>query len=228
MEHEWLVPGVLVPQAAAGTGPQGRMQMRQDSTRALHAYWTTLRGARPMPERDEIEPSAIRALLQDMFILGRDGDPSGRAIWRYRLAGTRVSALAGRDLKGVPFFSWWDSGREGERLATGVANDMMPLVAGIDGEGLDGARHGLELLMLPLAHEGRTGGRVIGGFFPTPALRAKPGTRLGSITLISARTLLPGSNAMRREGDFGVTRADDAVAARTRARFRVIEGGKVS
>jgi hypothetical protein len=202
--------------------------MRQDSTRALHAYWTALKGARPMPERDEVEPSAIRALLQDMFILAREASQPGRAIWRYRLAGTRVSALAGRDLKGAAYFSWWDSGREGERLASGVANDLMPVVAGVDGEAMDGDRHGLELLMLPLAHEGQAGSRIIGGFFPAPALKAKPGTRLSSIRLVSARTLLPGSATERREGDFGVMRAEDAVLPRLKPALRVIEGGRLT
>jgi hypothetical protein len=199
--------------------------MRDESTRALHAYWSGLKGGRVMPERDEIEPSAIRPLLQDLFILGLERDDGGRPAWRYRLAGTRVCALAGGELKGGAFARWWETAREGERLAAGVANDGLPLVAGVDGQGEDGRRYGMELLLLPLGHEGFAGRRVIGGLFGSAALRARPEARIARLRLISARTLLPGASARRRVGDFGMARADDPVGTGAGAHLRLIRGG---
>jgi len=35
----------------------------------LYAYWDALRGARGAPERNDIEPGAIRGVLADTFIL---------------------------------------------------------------------------------------------------------------------------------------------------------------
>ena len=54
---------------------------------------------RPAPERTDIEHSAIAAVLADAFILALDRG-AGTAI---RLAGTRMCALFGREIKGESF-----------------------------------------------------------------------------------------------------------------------------
>jgi hypothetical protein len=79
--------------------------MKQASSRELFGYWTARRGKRPAPERGEIEPSAIRRALGDVFILEferHQGHP-------FRLAGTRVCALFGRELKNQPLLGLWDA-----------------------------------------------------------------------------------------------------------------------
>ena len=78
--------------------------MKQAASRALYAYWHELRGRRPAPERAEIEPGAIRQILGEAFILALD-DAAG---YPFRLAGTRVCALFGRELKGESFLGLWD------------------------------------------------------------------------------------------------------------------------
>jgi hypothetical protein len=80
--------------------------MKQASSRELFGYWTAKRGTRPAPERGEIEPSAIRRALGDVFILEFDRLSSHP----FRLAGTRVCALFGRELKNVPFLDLWEPG----------------------------------------------------------------------------------------------------------------------
>src|SRR5215469_2101579 len=80
-----------------GTGArwQGVATMKHAACRELYAYWDERRGKRPAPERAEIEPGAIRHVLSDALILGLDagtGHP-------FRLAGTRMCALFGRELK---------------------------------------------------------------------------------------------------------------------------------
>src|SRR3979411_214660 len=52
--------------------------------------------ARRAPERGDIEPGAIRNVLGDSFIIAYDPE----ADHPFRLAGTRVCALFGRELKG--------------------------------------------------------------------------------------------------------------------------------
>jgi hypothetical protein len=77
--------------------------MKHASTRELHAYWTARRGTRPAPERNDIEPGAIRRVLADTFMLNFDivgGHP-------FRIAGTRVCAAFGRELKGAAFVDIW-------------------------------------------------------------------------------------------------------------------------
>jgi hypothetical protein len=43
--------------------------MKHPSNRELFDYWNEQRGSRLAPERDEIDPHAIRRVLADMFIL---------------------------------------------------------------------------------------------------------------------------------------------------------------
>ena len=65
----------------------------------LYAYWQERRGNRPAPERADIVPGPIRHLLSDVFILTLDRE----AGHPFRLAGTRLCALFGRELKGERF-----------------------------------------------------------------------------------------------------------------------------
>ena len=77
--------------------------MKHAASRELYAYWEERRGKRPAPERADIEPGAIRHALSDAFILALDGG----AGHPFRLAGTRVCALYGRELKGEAFIGLW-------------------------------------------------------------------------------------------------------------------------
>ena len=79
--------------------------MKHAASRELYAYWQEKRGTRPAPERTEIEPGAIRGVLADAFILALDRG-SGHPI---RLAGTRLCALFGREIKGESFLDLWAS-----------------------------------------------------------------------------------------------------------------------
>ncbi len=43
--------------------------MRFENSKQLYSYWLNLKGDRKAPDRSEIEPSDIRSLLGDTFIL---------------------------------------------------------------------------------------------------------------------------------------------------------------
>ena len=80
-----------------------RINMKQDGSIALFHYWNRLRDGRAAPKRTEIEPADIKSLLADTFILEKD--TRGEAV--FRLAGTRLCAIYGRELKGFSFSSLW-------------------------------------------------------------------------------------------------------------------------
>ena len=63
--------------------------MKHPSSREFFAYWDEKRGGARAPDRSEIEPSAVRELLGDIFVLSYDA-ASGHP---FRVAGTRVCAL---------------------------------------------------------------------------------------------------------------------------------------
>ncbi len=78
--------------------------MRFEKSKQLFSYWLKLKGGRLAPGRAEIEPNDIRALLGDTFILEVNHQAKYIA---YRLAGTRLCAAYGRELKGLGYLVHW-------------------------------------------------------------------------------------------------------------------------
>lgn len=134
--------------------------MKHAATRALFAYWDTCRGDREAPGRAEIEPAAIRHVLGDTFILTLDkaaGHP-------FRLAGTRICALFGGELKDTAFIDLWSDDSVGlvQELVTTAAKEMTGFVAGAQASTADGQALELEVLVLPLRRQRRMPQRLLG------------------------------------------------------------------
>ena len=121
--------------------------MKHPSSRGFFAYWDAKRGDARAPDRSEIEPGAVRELLGDIFVLSYDND----AGYPFRVAGTRVSALLGRDLKDTSFSALFapDSRREIEDIISYVSEEMLAAIAGITATAENGTTAHLELLLLP-------------------------------------------------------------------------------
>ncbi len=159
--------------------------MKHSSNRELFEYWNKQRGRRPAPERAEIEPGAIRRVLADTFILAFDA----RAGHPFRIAGTRVCALFGRELKGASFFDLWAAQSRdsiGDLLAI-VANESVGVVASASGASADNAALDVELLLLPLSHRGRIETRVLGALAPAEVPHWIGASALGGLTLGTLR-----------------------------------------
>ena len=142
--------------------------MKHPTSRLLHGYWDRLRGMRAAPERGEIEPGEIRNLLSDSLIL--EIDPACRAA-TVRLAGTRICALFGRELRGSPLAALWAQPSRGVMpdpwtLVETVSEETVGVVAGLVGTTDRGETIDLELLLLPLRHRGRTQSRMLGSLSP--------------------------------------------------------------
>src|SRR5262249_38909167 len=136
-------------------GGSGRPRSRRADTGAmqrplqtLYAYWNELRAGRLAPERLEIEPARICAILPETFMLEW---PEPRT-FLYRLAGTRLCELLGTELRGTNFFARFEERvrRDLQRRlgpAAGEGAGMLLLVeAGAD----PAQRLELEVLLLPL------------------------------------------------------------------------------
>src|ERR1700683_359022 len=128
--------------------------MKHPSSREFFAYWDDRRGDARAPDRSEIEPDAVRGLLGDIFVLSYDA-ASG---YPFRVAGTRVCALLGCDLKDKSFAALFaaDSRREIEEIIAVVADEMLAAVAGITETSRDGSLAQLELLLLPFNSRAHT------------------------------------------------------------------------
>lgn len=141
--------------------------MKQQGSIALFQYWNRLRNGRQAPRRTEIEPSDIKTLLADTFILEQDtrGEPV------FRLAGTRLCATYGRELKGYSFPLIWAhrDQRMLARLAHSVFHDKAVVAVTFDGATHSGHSNAFEMILLPL--EGGYGSpRSLGAITPV----AKP------------------------------------------------------
>ncbi|MCX7295870.1 MAG: PAS domain-containing protein [Hyphomicrobiales bacterium] len=161
--------------------------MKHSSTRGLFDYWNRQRGARPAPERVDIDPTGIRRELGDVFMLATDFADN----LRFRLAGTRVCALFCREIKGETFASLWEAeSRETiDDLIAAVTHERTGAIAGLTGTAADGDEIDLEMILLPLAHSGHARIRAIGALVPMVPpywLGEKPleTLRLGALRLI--------------------------------------------
>lgn len=126
--------------------------MRHDGTKDLFGYWNRLRGTYPAPRRTDIKPAEISSRLADTFIL-QATDGAGPL---FRLAGTRLCSIYGRELKSEPFLSLWHESDQTltRRMMTSVLDDAAVAVAIFEGISSNGRKHPFELLLLPLAGEG--------------------------------------------------------------------------
>jgi len=193
--------------------------MKQASSRELFSYWVARRGTRVAPERGEIEPSAIRKALGDVFILEFDrvaGHP-------FRLGGTRVCALFGRELKNERFIDLWEAGSRAALadLVDGIADEATGVVASASGRTAEGWTQDLELVLLPLAHRGDTHQRMIGALAPLSVPPWLGSATLGALALGNIRYLDPA-----REAPTAARLVAGNLTAARRATFTVLEGGR--
>jgi hypothetical protein len=138
--------------------------MKLEGTIALFQYWNRLRAGRTAPKRTEIEPADIKSLLADTFILEKD--TRGGAV--FRLAGTRLCASHGRELKGFAFASLWQEKdqRMVHRLAQSAFNAKAVVVLSYRGFSQNGRTAEFELIMLPL-DGGLENPRCLGAAIPS-------------------------------------------------------------
>ncbi len=138
--------------------------MKHVSSALVLDYWQDRRRNRPAPDRADIDPGEIRQALGDTFMLAADFVDE----LRFRLAGTRVCALFGREIKGESFAALWseDSRKQIDELITVVTEEATGAVAGLVGTTADGSVTDVEMLILPLAHAGLARIRAMGVLAP--------------------------------------------------------------
>ena len=201
--------------------------MKHQASRILHAYWDKLRGERVAPERSEIDPVAIREILPDTFICEVDNATDHP----FRLAGTRLCALFGRELKGHGLSTLWRAGPalpaapEAQALVDTVLAEARGLVAGLRARSHSGKELDLELLLLPLRHGGRTHSRLLGCVSPSAPFPWMGLDPIEELSLTSVRVL---RSPVEELDDvvFLPARPTPCTPIERRSRFTVHAGGK--
>ena len=207
--------------------------MRHQATRDLYAHWNAMRGQRTAPDRTDIDPVLLRSALGATFVLEVD---AGRG-YPFCLAGDRVNGLFGTMLKGRSFTALWPDSERGQitALLANVCDEALPVIAGIKAAPAAKPLIGLELLLLPLRHAGKTHSRMLGCLSP-----ATPPDWFGILPiadprLVSMRILKPQFASLHNPSlpVTGMRRAADLVAPAIlpanigqRAHLTVYQGGK--
>jgi hypothetical protein len=144
-------------------GRRTGIDMKNDATIELFMYWNRLRGNRYAPARTEIEPADIRRMLADTFILERDA--RGQSV--FRLAGTRVCAIYGRELKNYSFASLFGPHDLTlvRKLVNSAFDEKIICVIGFEGRSAEGRGCSFEAILLPL-QGGNESARLFGAIIP--------------------------------------------------------------
>lgn len=140
--------------------------------RQAEAYWLALSENGAVPRRSRIDPRAIGNILGHCFILQRIERRSAR----FRLAGDRLTELAGMDLRGTPFSALFGSASRAEsgailhRVFSGpsIAELRLDRPASPQGRLIEA-----RMLLLPLATDAGDVARAL-GVLVTDADRVRP------------------------------------------------------
>ena len=143
--------------------------MRHDKTKEMLDYWMSLfqiAGNGPVPkrpfiwpDRSDVSPHDCPHLLADMFVLERIGSRN-----HYRLAGTHLCNIYGRELKNEPF-SWPYDGvdeRTVDNWTNNIGGDGHLVLMSSTGLDLGGKTVAMETLLMPLFLNGAQGKRTLG------------------------------------------------------------------
>lgn len=204
--------------------------MRLRSSQILYAYWNDVRADRLAPQRFEIEPSSMAAILSETAILELEPNQG----CRFRLAGTRISELFGRELRGVDLVGMWSA--EDQAMVKGALTTLAGqggcIVLSFTGMNEDRRTVALEGLLLPLVHHDGEIRRVLATFGAVEApawLAARP---IVSIKLDHIEVVWPEGrphavlHKAQHQAPFDAVLQQGRIVTQARRRFRVFEGGR--
>ena len=127
--------------------------MKNRSTIAIFSEWQRLAFGQSdglsAPARESIEPRKLGRHLSDLFFL--EEDETGELI--FRLAGTRLCALFGRELKATRFTALWPERNRPalNELSRNINALLVPALSQNDGISLSGRSLSFEMLLAPLS-----------------------------------------------------------------------------
>ena len=205
--------------------------MKHSNTRALYDYWDALRVTRSAPLRSELEPGSIKKVLASVFILQRASDEE----YTFRLAGTELCRLFGRELRDENFLNDW---RQHEfqsvrSLFESIVKERTAAVLGVTARLGDDTQTILEYLFLPVRLDSTKEIRIFGCCSvvspqPNPSRKSIIEQKVASLRLLwpddASRFLDP---APQKQNNPLTTRLppEHAETAEQHGHLWVIEGG---
>jgi hypothetical protein len=218
--------------------------VRDPALRSVIGYWDSLRGMHLVPSRMALDPAQMRPHLQNAAIL--EAPRPGTV--RVRLAGARINALMGMEVRGMPLralFDLADRGRVTVAAEQALADPSVLIVDAIAPAPRYGLSHARELrtqiAILPMVDNDLATTRALYVMSDLEGPAAGTGEQhrwsivsLEAVPIVANRPMLS-TDRIRRPAPVPSHGSDAAATtsriapeqrgALARARFRVIEGG---
>ena len=128
----------------------------------LLSYWNRIRGDRPMPRRQDIDPTLIWTLLKNIMVTEWHSDPDRLF---YRISGTEVVAALGIELGGKWVSEVYPDKEDVDRtlkLYRRVADARVPVLGRTDGTHMRLGASTYEWVICPLSEDGERVTHFIG------------------------------------------------------------------
>lgn len=207
--------------------------MKLETTSYLFNYWNKLRGDEIAPERKELDPTLLKNVLPNLFLLDR----KGAGEYNFRLAGTKTCNIFGEELKDKNFLSLWNKTDRDSfvSLLDTLSEQGAAIVCGLKAEAGDKLVE-FEFLALPLfqGHKSYCSS-VIGSFAYDKEIDDKFMLPISNIEMSSLRVIWPAERSVMTHNSVPKSNSKLKLAmiadvetdyVARRANFRVIEGGK--
>ncbi|MDR6758278.1 hypothetical protein J2Y48_003577 [Mycoplana sp. BE70] len=138
--------------------------MQTTTAQTVYDYWSRVRGGRDVPDRRDIEPADLRHFLPDLFILEQANDPGAL----FRLAGTRVCTLFGRELRTTSFPGLFapDVRTQISRICANILAQRTPAALKASAYGRAAQPTAIEILLLPMTSQSAHADRIFGALCP--------------------------------------------------------------
>jgi hypothetical protein len=194
--------------------------MRHSAAKAILSYWHSIvpedGGA---PGHAALQPRALKSHLPDLFIIER----MDRAVFSFKLAGTRMCARYGRELRDHDFIRLWPSAQHGEVLAqlTQALQSAAPVVLKGAAATLDGDVVPFSILLMPIADAEGNVNRLMGAMLTADDRALRQGACLISQSLETAEDTIEDEPVEMLASDVFAQGRETKVAF-----LRVIDGWK--
>ena len=192
--------------------------MRQTAARKILSYWQALAPEDGAPAQASVAPRALKSFLPDLFLLER----LDRSVFAFRMAGTRLCARYGRELRDHDFVRLWPAAQHGDILAAlgRCLQDARPVTLEGAAATLDGKTVAFQVLLMPLTDAAGRTTRVLGAMLAADDQALRDGQILISQTLDAAIDPL-------RSAAYAEPSLAFAAARETKVSFlRVVDGWK--
>lgn len=208
--------------------------MRHKTSVEIFNYWTRMRGSAHAPLRAQIDPAAIRHILPQIFIL----EMTDIGETRFRLAGTMICNVFGRELRDGLFSALWGGSQPGNavEIARGVMNHAAPALLIATGHTASGRSMSFEITLLPMRSSEDCCDRLLGCLVPTNSVGWLGAEPLTALSLDRSRLLHDRASATdaapvepKSVKSVLVSKgADLSLAVRRVLHLKVFEGGRAN